>query len=119
MEESEKKDKAASKLGGSSHAERENHKLEIKQSISLNPPRTEKEEIRLIMDLDGVTKEKAKKIYERKKRDNDYKIKRMKEISAKAQREQRENKLWNQSWGWMITWLIIISLIILFRLLIF
>ena len=46
MEESEKKDKAASKLGGSSHAERENHKLEIKQSISLNPPRTEKEEIR-------------------------------------------------------------------------
>ena len=116
MEESEKKDKAASKLGGSSHAERENHKLEIKQSISLNPPRTEKEEIRLIMDLDGVTKEKAKKIYERQKRDNDYKIKRMKEIWAKA---EREKKLRNQSSGCMVTLLIIIAPTILLSLLIF
>ena len=33
-----------------------------------------------------LLKKRQKKIYERKKRDNDYKIKRMKEISAKAQR---------------------------------
>ena len=113
----EQKDKAARELGWSSHAERENHKLEIKQSINLNPPRTEKEEIRKIMDLNGVTKEKAKKIYERQKRDRDYAIKRMEDIWARAQRENEA--IWNQSSGCMVALLIIIAPTILLSLLIF